>query len=64
MLLMEQNTLLIVHEFVSSIFEERQPWPNEMTTASWTAAGICAHESAMKGGKRIEIPKFSYETLV
>ncbi len=24
--------------------------------ANWTMAGICAHESAMKGGKRVEIP--------
>lgn len=52
----------LVHEFVSSIFEERQPWPNGNTTASWTAAGICAHESAMKGGERIEIPKFSFSS--
>lgn len=51
----------LVHEFVSSIVEERQPWPDAVTTASWTAAGICAHESAMNGGKRIEIPQFSYE---
>ena len=52
----------LVHEFVSSIFEERQPWPNGITTASWTAAGICAHESAMKGGERIEIPKFNFSS--
>lgn len=51
----------LVHEFVSSVVEERQPWPDAVTTASWTAAGICAHESAMNGGKRIEIPQFSYE---
>ena len=48
----------MVHEFVSSIVEERQPWPDAITTAGWTAAGICAHESAMNGGKRIEIPQF------
>ena len=49
----------LVHEFVSSIIEERKPWPDALTTAAWTAAGICAHESAMKGGKRIEIPQFN-----
>ena len=48
----------MVQEFVSSIVEERQPWPDATTTANWTAAGICAHESAMNGGKRIEIPQF------
>jgi len=25
--------------------------------ANWTMAGICAHESAMKGGVRIEVPR-------
>ena len=51
----------LVHEFVSSIVEERQPWPDAIRTASWTAAGICAHESAISGGKRIEIPQFRHE---
>ena len=48
----------LVHEFVSSIVEERQPFPDALTTAAWTAAGICAHESAMKAGARVEIPQF------
>ena len=51
----------LVHEFVSSIVEERQPWPDAITTAAWSAAGICAHESAMNGGVRVEIPQFSNE---
>ena len=50
----------LVHEFVSSIIEERKPWPDALTTAAWTAAGICAHESAMNGGARIEIPQFCH----
>lgn len=49
----------LVHEFVSSIIENRQPWPDAVTTANWVAAGICAHESAMQGGARVEIPDFS-----
>jgi hypothetical protein len=27
------------------------------TAANWTMAGICAHESAMSDGMRIQIPK-------
>ena len=50
----------LVHEFVSSIIKERKPWPDALTTAAWTAAGICAHESAMNGGARIEIPQFCH----
>jgi len=49
----------LVHEFVSSIVENRQPWPDVITTANWNAAGICAHESAMNGGIRVEIPTFA-----
>ncbi len=48
----------LVHEFVRSIVEGRPPWPDALTTAAWTAAGVCAHESAMNGGARVEIPQF------
>jgi len=48
----------MVHEFVSSIIEERKPWSDAVTTANWTAPGICGHISAMNGGKRVEIPAF------
>jgi predicted dehydrogenase len=50
----------LVHEFVSSIVEERSPYIDEVKAATWTAAGICAHESAMNGGKEIIIPDFQY----
>jgi predicted dehydrogenase len=48
----------LVHEFVSSIMENRKPWINEIRAANWTAAGICAHESAMNSGAEIGIPSF------
>ncbi len=48
----------LAHEFVSSILDDRQPFPDAITTAAWSAAGICAHESAMNGGARVEIPQF------
>jgi len=48
----------LVHEFVRSIVERRQPWIDAQTAANWTAAGICAHESAMHGGQEIPIPVF------
>jgi hypothetical protein len=46
----------MAHEFVRAIVEERQPAVDAVTAANWTMAGICSHESAMKGGERIEIP--------
>jgi hypothetical protein len=48
----------LVHEFVSSIVERRKPWVDEVTAADWTAAGICAHESAMQGGAEVLVPNF------
>ena len=49
----------LVHEFVSSIIENREPIIDVYTAANWTAAGICAHESAMNGGMEIMIPNFA-----
>ena len=48
----------LVHEFVRSIIEDRQPWIDAVTAANWTAAGICAHLSALQGGAEVEIPAF------
>ncbi len=48
----------LVHEFVRSIIEERKPYINAVIAANWTSAGICAHQSAMKGGDSVAIPNF------
>ena len=48
----------LVNEFVMSIIEERKPWIDEILGANITAAGICAHESAMKNGEPVIVPEF------
>ena len=48
----------LVHEFVMSCVEERKPWIDEQLGGNITAAGICAHESAMKNGEAVIVPKF------
>ncbi len=48
----------MVHEFVSSIIEDRKSHIDEITAANWTAAGICAHESAMRDGAEVTVPLF------
>ena len=48
----------LVHVFVSSIVENRKPAIDAVTAADWTAAGICAHESALNEGKEVLIPDF------
>ena len=32
--------------------------PDVETSVNWTMVGICAHQSALKGGEKIEIPRF------
>lgn len=49
----------MVHEMVSALLEDRAPWPNASTSANWTCVGLCAHESALKGGARVELPEFT-----
>jgi len=48
----------LAHEFVMSIVEGRRPFPDVYTSANWTAAGICAHESAMLNGQAVKLPEF------
>ena len=48
----------MAHEFLGAITEDRDPLPNAETSANWTMTGICAHESAMNGGVRVELPRY------
>lgn len=48
----------LVQEFVAAIVEGRDSAVDAALAANYTCAGICAHESAMKGGARVEIPSF------
>jgi predicted dehydrogenase len=50
----------LVHEFVSALIEDRNPFPNAVQSANTTCAGILAHESAMKGGVRLRLPDFAF----
>jgi predicted dehydrogenase len=49
----------LVHEFVSSVIEDRPPRVDAVTAANWTAVGIAAHESVLQGGKYVTVPTFT-----
>ncbi len=49
----------MVNEFVSALLDDRDPWPNAVQSANWTCVGICAHESAQKGGEIVPLPEFT-----
>ncbi len=49
----------MAHEFIQSIVEGRAPFPGALTAYNWTAAGLCAHESALRKGEPVNIPSVS-----
>ena len=49
----------LVNEFVSALVDDREPWPNAVTSANWTCVGICAHQSAVEGGAIVKLPEFT-----
>ncbi len=48
----------LVHNFLMAVKGERPALPDAETSANWTMVGLCAHESATKGGARVDIPAF------
>ncbi|MBP7052141.1 MAG: Gfo/Idh/MocA family oxidoreductase [Phycisphaerae bacterium] len=49
----------LVHEFVTALVEGRDTFPNARQSANWTCVGLCAHESALAGGKIVKLPAFT-----
>ena len=45
----------LVHEFVSALLEDRDPFPNAIQAANYTCAGLLAHESALRGGASVSL---------
>ena len=48
----------LVHSFLLACTGEKAAMPDVETSVNWTMVGICAHQSALKGGEKIEIPRF------
>jgi predicted dehydrogenase len=49
----------MVNEFLTALAQDRDPWPNAVQSANWTCVGICAHQSALKGGEIVKLPAFT-----
>jgi predicted dehydrogenase len=50
----------LVHEMVSAIVDDRDPYPNAPQSANITCVGILAHESAMQGGVIKKLPEWTF----
>jgi predicted dehydrogenase len=48
----------LAHAFLSAVRGDRTALPDVATSVNWTMVGICAHQSALKGGERVMIPQF------
>ena len=46
----------LVHAFLAAIKGERAAFPDAETSANWTMVGLCAHDSAQKGGQQVKLP--------
>ncbi|MDA1273606.1 MAG: Gfo/Idh/MocA family oxidoreductase [Verrucomicrobia bacterium] len=49
----------LAHEFISALIDDREPFPNARESANWTCVGLCAHQSALKGGAIVKLPAFT-----
>jgi predicted dehydrogenase len=49
----------LVNEMVTALTKRRDPYPNAVQSANWTCVGLCAHESALAGGKIVKLPAFT-----
>lgn len=45
----------LTHEFISAILEDRHPAVNVWEAIAYTAPGIVAHQSALRGGEAMKI---------
>jgi predicted dehydrogenase len=48
----------LTHNFLMAVLGKQPAFPDAATSGNWTMVGICAHESAMKGGERVMIPSY------
>jgi predicted dehydrogenase len=49
----------LAHEFLTALVQQRDPFPNARQSANWTCVGLCAHQSALRGGKIVSLPDFT-----
>lgn len=48
----------LVHEFVTSVVEGHPSRVDAPTAGAWTAPGVCAHDSALRGGTPVAVPTY------
>ncbi len=54
----EGSHCFITHEFIDAILRQRKPAVDIYEAVAYTAPGIVAHQSALKGGETLKVPRF------
>jgi hypothetical protein len=54
----EGSHTFLTHEFVDSVLNGRRPAVDVYEAVAFTAPGIVAHRSALKGGEQLKVPSF------
>ncbi len=52
------SSVFLCAEFIDALLEEREPSVDIYESIAMTAPGIIAHQSALEGGKQLEVPQF------
>jgi hypothetical protein len=53
----EGSHTFLTHEFIDAIVKNRKPSVDVYEAVGYTAPGIIAHQSALKGGELLKIPQ-------
>ena len=48
----------LAHNFLMAVLGKQPAFPDAPTSANYTLVGLCAHESALAGGTRVEVPQY------
>ncbi len=54
----EGSHTFITHEFIDSLANNRRPAVDVYEAVAYTAPGIVAHQSSLKGGEQLKVPNF------
>ncbi|EDY22424.1 oxidoreductase domain protein [Chthoniobacter flavus Ellin428] len=54
----EGSHCFITHEFITAVLQQRKPAVDIYEAVAYTAPGIVAHQSALKGGELLKVPQF------
>ena len=54
----EGSHTFLTHEFIDALVNHRRPAVNVYEAVAYTAPGIVAHQSALKGGEQLKVPQF------